>query len=153
MLPDSPGSYVLVLRLHGSTQLDVGCLGAFTFPSGWYAYAGSARGPGGLASRVRRHIRTHKPHHWHIDFLRAHSEVVGVWYAEGTYRCECEWAEALLRLRGASPAAVGFGASDCRCKTHLAHLVEAPNLASFRASVKRSVVHADLTSVARLGGS
>jgi Uri superfamily endonuclease len=131
MLPDGPASYVLVLRLSQSAQVAIGRLGSFEFPSGWYAYAGSARGPGGLGARIRRHLRSPKLLHWHIDHLRAHAEPVEIWYTEGTRRYECDWARALTQLPGASVVASGFGASDCRCGTHLVRFAARPGIAAF----------------------
>ena len=55
-LPAMSGTYALLLRLDAAVQLAVGRLGDFTFPEGDYVYVGSARGPGGLRARVRRHI-------------------------------------------------------------------------------------------------
>lgn len=139
MLPDSPASYVLVLRLSQPAQVAVGRLGSFQFPSGWYAYAGSARGPLGLAARIRRHLRSPKLLHWHIDYLRAHAEPVEIWYAEGTRRHECDWARALAQLPGASMTAAGFGASDCRCGTHLVRFSALPSIAAFSGRVGECV--------------
>jgi Uri superfamily endonuclease len=98
-----------------------------TFPAGWYAYAGSAHGPGGIAARVRRHLRAAKRLHWHIDYLRAVANPVEVWYATDPERWECRWAEALSTLPGVSTPASGFGASDCCCVTHLFRLPALPD--------------------------
>ena len=70
MLPDQPGTYVLILRVFRPASVRVGRLGRFHFPAGWYAYVGSARGPGGLAARISRHLRSPKPSRWHVDHLR-----------------------------------------------------------------------------------
>jgi Uri superfamily endonuclease len=126
MLPDCPGTYVIVLRLPHPARIRVGRLGCFDFPAGWYAYAGSARGPGGLRARLLRHLRPEKVLHWHIDFLRARAQPVEVWHSQGGLRRECAWARALLLLEGASVPAMGFGASDCRCTAHLVHLRACP---------------------------
>ena len=75
-LPRLAGTYVLMLGLPRLATIGVGRLGHFQFPVGWYAYAGSAHGPGGLAARISRHLRVPKPLHWHVDYLRqAASEV------------------------------------------------------------------------------
>ena len=42
------GTYVLLLHLPDNEQLTIGKLGTFDFPAGWYAYVGSAFGPGGV---------------------------------------------------------------------------------------------------------
>lgn len=131
MPPRRPGTYVLILRLSRRTTIEVGQLGRFRFPAGWYAYVGSARGPGGLAARIARHRRTSKTLHWHVDYLRAHARPMAVWYAAGDQRRECAWAEALSRHPGASTPAPRFGASDCRCPTHLVHFTVPPDRAAF----------------------
>jgi Uri superfamily endonuclease len=130
MIPDSPGTYVLILHLSRSAEdIRIGRLGQFRFPSGWYAYVGSARGPGGLAARLARHLRQAKPLHWHIDYLRAQVQPVKVWYATGTQKRECAWARALSGLPGASLPVPGFGASDCPCSAHLIYFAKPPGLA------------------------
>jgi Uri superfamily endonuclease len=120
-LPAAPGTYALLLQLDAPVSIDVGGLGTITFAEGDYVYAGSARGPGGLRARVRRHARVDKRFHWHIDYLLAHAKLVGVHAVVGNERLECTWAIALARLSGARVAAPGFGASDCRCRAHLVH--------------------------------
>ncbi len=139
MLPDQPGTYVLIMRLSQRTTAPVGKLGEFSFPAGWYAYAGSARGPGGLAARVSRHHQGSKTRHWHIDYLRAHAEPIAVWYATGSRRRECCWAEALNELPGASIPAAGFGVSDCRCPAHLIRFPTRPDLSTFTLLVDDSI--------------
>lgn len=119
MVPRQPGSYVLIMRLARPVAVDVGRLGRFAFDPGWYGYAGSARGPGGLAARVQRHLRAQKAQHWHIDYLRAQATPTAVWYTVGLRRWECRWADVLSELHGAWMPAPRFGASDCGCLTHL----------------------------------
>lgn len=136
MIPRKPGSYVLLLRLPHPTAVDVGELGRFEFPAGWYAYAGSALGPGGLAARVGRHRRALKALHWHIDYVRPHAKPVAVWYTVDRRRKECRWAAALCEFPGASIPASRLGASDCRCATHLVHFPTAPGNSDFAAAIE-----------------
>lgn len=113
-----PGTYVLVIELAGSDRIEVGALGSRRFPAGWYAYVGSAFGPGGL-TRVERlrgvadgRVETR---HWHVDHLLA-SSVASLerTIARADLAVECSVAASL------PPATVhGFGASDCQCPTHL----------------------------------
>jgi len=139
MLVDQPGTYVLILHLSRRALISIGKLGVVEFPAGWYAYAGSARGPGGLAARIGRHRRESKTQHWHVDYLRSRADLVSVWYAVGSDRRECRWAEALSQLDGAWVPASGFGASDCRCTTHLLGFPAQPPVASFSHRVGGSV--------------
>jgi len=109
-LPDLRGTYILVFQVQRPLE---NRLGRF---HGWYAYVGSAFGPGGIRSRVERHLRRTKRVHWHIDLL---SESESFW-AERLYytpnRVECELAYELSKL---FEGVRGFGASDCGCPTHL----------------------------------
>jgi len=139
MLPAEPGTYVLLLYLFGPFRIPVGRLGTFEVRAGFYLYVGSARGPGGLAARVARHLRHPKPLRWHVDFLRAYARPVGVWWAEEVERRECVWARVLARLPGASIPIPGFGASDCRCPAHLVHFVAVPDRETFAHMVGESI--------------
>ncbi len=115
------GTYTLVLSVSTPITLTVGALGERTFPAGWYAYTGSAFGPGGF-SRIDRHRELaageRDTRHWHIDYLLGHPEssLEMAFRSPGTDR-ECEIARA---LPGESVAA--FGASDCHCESHLTHV-------------------------------
>jgi Uri superfamily endonuclease len=115
------GTYALLIRLRHDTTIAVGRLGTFRFPAGYYVYVGSALGPGGLRARLARHVRQRKALHWHIDYLLAHAETVGVRTEESGQRLECVWARALLSMPGAQVVALGMGASDCGCPSHLIH--------------------------------
>jgi len=139
MLPDRPGTYVLILRLPRPATVNVGQLGRVRFPAGWYAYVGSAYGPGGLAARISRHLRSPKHLHWHVDYLRAESSPVEIWSAVGTGKRECAWARALSGLPGASIPVLRFGASDCHCPAHLIHFAGSPDLAAFVRAVGEPV--------------
>jgi len=120
----TPGVYHLILHLREPARVRVGRLGRFGFPAGYYVYTGSAMG--GLESRLARHRRRRKKLHWHIDYLLRRAEVVDS-VARAT-RCdvECEWNRRVLSLPGARVVAPGFGASDCRCSTHLVWLPRRP---------------------------
>ncbi|MDF1499106.1 MAG: GIY-YIG nuclease family protein [Anaerolineales bacterium] len=117
--PSAGGLYLLLFGLTEPSKLDIGRLGSFHFRPGSYAYIGSARGPGGLAARLARHLRPaqHKRPHWHIDHLLNKASIQGVgWSFEGEL-CECGWAAALSALGVRRPRR--FGSSDCRCAGHL----------------------------------
>lgn len=125
-VPARSGAYVLVLRLERAERIEVGRLGEIPFEAGWYLYAGSARGPGGLAGRLGRHFRDERRTHWHVDHLRERARLVEAWYATGDAACEHVWASVLDGLRGVGLAARRFGASDCRCAGHLFHARSRP---------------------------
>jgi Uri superfamily endonuclease len=139
-LPRLAATYVLILRLPRPLTITVGRLGRFEFPAGWYCYAGSARGPGGLTARISRHRRANKALHWHVDYLRAAAELVEIWYTLGAKKRECGWASALANLPGASLPVSRFGASDCRCPAHLVHFSVAPDAAALAHQVGEPVL-------------
>ena len=94
--PDArPGTYALVLAAAKRQRISVGRLGIFDVRPGFYVYVGSALGPGGLAARIGRHARQEKTLRWHVDYLRAVTELVEVWFSPGRRRQECLWAERL----------------------------------------------------------
>ena len=126
---------MLILRLPRLATIGVGRLGRFQFPAGWYAYTGSAHGPGGLAARLARHLRSSKPLRWHVDYLRTYARPVAIWYAAGTRKRECAWAQALSGLPGASIPVPRFGASDCHCPTHLIYFAVPPDVEPFARAV------------------
>ena len=121
-VPTACGTYALLLKLERSKETQVGRLGRFSFPAGYYAYVGSAFGPGGLAARLARHGRSEKRLFWHIDYFLASAELVDVHCDTSGQELECEWARMLMSMNGVQVVAPGFGASDCRCSSHLIFL-------------------------------
>ncbi len=128
----SPGTYLLMMKLASEARIRIGRLGAHVFHPGVYAYSGSARGPGGIGSRIRHHLRAARRPHWHLDYLRPHVRPVALWYLCTRDNLEHRWAQALSGIRGARIIVPGFGASDCACATHLVYLSRIPSLATFR---------------------
>ncbi len=125
-LPDQPGSYALLLELSQAVTLENGRLAGRSILPGWYAYLGSALGPGGLRGRLGHHLRPAREPHWHIDWLRPWENCRLVLYQVGERRLECAWSQSLLARPGAAAPIPGFGASDCRfvprCPAHLVSL-------------------------------
>lgn len=119
------GIYILLFE-NEECILRIGALGPLRFAQGWHGYVGSALGPGGFA-RVQRHITLYhhrdRPPKWHIDYLllspRFHFRYAIC--ASTQERLECSLVQK-LRIQGDS----GFGASDCRCGTHLFHRPSIP---------------------------
>ena len=122
----APGTYLLLLSVQVPTPVTVGRLGTVSLCPGWYVYVGSALG--GLGPRLRRHARTLKPYHWHIDALREVAPLVKVAARLGRERLECSIAHHVAALPGAAQPVPRFGASDCRCLTHLFHFADEPDL-------------------------
>lgn len=117
--PKKKGIYTIVLRLDRDLIVDVGSLGPVPFRAGWYAYTGSARGPGGL-KRVLRHISVmegkNRTRRWHIDRLLPHTTLVGVVATITGEDLECSIAR---KLGDRLPSVEGFGSTDCSCPSHL----------------------------------
>lgn len=122
-LPKTPGVYVLLLQVpQFYPQVQFGRFGCLDVAAGNYLYVGSARGPGGIAARVGRHLRSEKKPHWHIDYFPQRASAV--WVTETLAECACiDWL--LARLPSAQRAWENFGASDCRCGGHLLYSADA----------------------------
>ena len=127
------GIYTLIIFLSKRKTIEVGRLGKVAFPSGYYAYTGSALGPHerSLQRRVYRHLRKEKPTRWHIDYLLKCPEanVKAVLAAETSERKECEINKLIAERLGGDIIVDGFGASDCRenCRSHLIFLGKREN--------------------------
>ena len=130
-LPAGAGTYILILHLLLKQSIGVGKFGEIDFPAGHYLYVGSALGPGGLAARLRRHKKlagsSDKRLHWHVDFLREQTQLLGVWYSQQPQRLEHKWAQAIGRLPDTMVLVPGFGSSDCDCPSHLYHVTYTPD--------------------------
>jgi len=108
------GSYVLLMSLTEERTVTVGGLGLICFSHGHYAYVGSALG--GFRSRLNRHLRSEKKPHWHIDYLLEKAVLDAIITGETREKTECAIARELDQRLDSVP---GFGASDCRCRSHL----------------------------------
>ena len=112
------GTYSLVVAVSEATTAEVGALGERVFEPGAYAYAGSARGPGGFA-RLERHRAVaageRETRHWHLDYLLGQEAASVV----GAFRTPDVDAECAVAAGTPGAPVPGFGASDCDCVTHL----------------------------------
>jgi endonuclease-3 len=117
------GTYTLVVELGRARTIEVGALGEHRFPAGWYAYTGSAFGPGGFA-RVDRHYELaageRSTRHWHIDYFLG-DEAASI---RGDVRTPDADIECAVASDLPSAPIDGFGASDCSCSSHLAHATD-----------------------------
>lgn len=114
------GTYLLLIRCLNDTKRKVGSLGLLTLHSNkTYIYVGSAFGPGGLLSRVRRHLSREKKKFWHIDYILDYENKCYVVYVIiiPKVKAEHEIAKDLLKI--ADGALKKFGSSDCECYTHM----------------------------------
>ena len=138
--PDTrPGTYALLLRIPAAEVALIGRRDRLPLAPGWAVYAGSAFGPGGVAARLAHHCRPVIRPHWHVDYLRRYAALDAVWYSHDSLRRECLWAEVLARELGGGMPPFRFGASGCRCPTHLSLFEARPTLAAFVAALKARV--------------
>jgi Uri superfamily endonuclease len=133
------GSYVLLFFSPHAFNVLAGRLGELSLQRGYYLYCGSAFGSGGLRARTDHHRRISKRPHWHLDYLRPHLELLEIWYSFDQERREHQWAAQLGALRGARLPFPGFGASDCRCQSHLVRLGYKPSFAGFRKRIRKAI--------------
>jgi Uri superfamily endonuclease len=132
VLDKSPGTYVLILEAQEPALIQAGRLGELDITSGWYAYVGSAFGPGGVAARCGHHMQISQRPHWHIDYLRVVCELREIWFSYDSARVEHTWSDLVGRGRGATRPFPGFGASDCGCQSHLYHFSRTPSFLGFK---------------------
>ena len=116
--PAMRGTYCLIINLPSAARIRIGSLGLCEFNPGIYVYVGSALS--GIEKRVGRHKSASKKKRWHIDFLLAKAEIVGVIAIPSSEKSvECATARLLLECEDATVAVKGFGSSDCTCDSHL----------------------------------
>ncbi len=72
-----PGTYMLLLGLSPAGRIPVGRARSAWLEGGFYAYTGSALGPGGLAARLKRYAAGPVRKHRHIDYLLDHAQLLG----------------------------------------------------------------------------
>jgi len=112
------GTYTLLVELREPATVEFGAAGVRDLTAGWYAYTGSAFGPGGFA-RVDRHRELargeRESRHWHVDYLLGHPDSR---VADAVTTADADVECAVSETLDAEPIA-GLGASDCDCDSHL----------------------------------
>jgi Uri superfamily endonuclease len=140
-LPEAKGSYVLVAFAPRMKRLEIGRLGTYDLIPGFYAYVGSAFGPGGLRARIEHHLESVAQPHWHIDYLLEYAKPVEVWYALSDRKLEQDLAELLARSSGFRSPIPRFGSSDYhRSRTsHLFYSKRRPSFSRFQQAVSVAI--------------
>lgn len=126
------GIYILIIRLSEDTDVNIGALGKLSYTKGYYAYVGSAQT--NLEKRIKRHLRKKKRKFWHIDYLLENptAKVLKVFVKQADKKEECKAASEISKQ---SDSIVGFGASDCNCRSHLFRI---ENLSLFENSLQKN---------------
>lgn len=127
-----PGTYALVLKSSSDKWIEVGKLGRLRVRPGFYVYIGSAFGPGGLKARIAHHLKISTRPHWHIDYLRPSTDPTEIWFTYDSKHREHQWSSVLASIIGGSIPITAFGASDCRCPSHLFFFNSLPSGAGVR---------------------
>ncbi len=121
-LPRIAGSYLLIMHLPSAMEMSIPRASG-SLMAGWYLYAGSAHGPGGIAARVRRHLRKDKIPRWHVDALTGVADVLCALPFPANAHSglgECEIIARLMETDTFRVSLPGFGSSDCNaCPAHL----------------------------------
>jgi len=119
------GVYLLLIRVRKPCTWRTGARSAqHKLQPGWYVYVG--RAVPGLRARIGRHLSASRRSRWHVDALLDAGKVVDVQVrCTGDKADECRTAAEVRAWPGAEPVP-GFGASDCRCDSHLFRFPERP---------------------------
>ena len=136
-LPGAKGTYVLIVSVPRLQRVAIGRLGEHDIIPGFYAYVGSAFGPGGLRARLQHHLAATARPHWHIDYLLAIAEPVEVWCAVAGWKLEQELAEMMAGSSSWRMPIPRFGASDSHRSraSHLFYSLRRPSFRRFRRQV------------------
>jgi Uri superfamily endonuclease len=143
VLEPKPGTYALILSSSTDFGIQIGRLGTMRLHPAYCVYLGSALGPGGLRARLAHHQKLSPRPHWHIDYLRTHTQIRCIWFSYDVRRREHQWARVVQTMPGAKIPLLGFGASDCDCRSHLYFFNHCPSRFSFQrsfGSLVRSIV-------------
>jgi endonuclease-3 len=134
---ESGGTYTLLVELSVDAAVAVGALGTLSLDAGWYAYTGSALGPGGFA-RVDRHRELaageRSARHWHVDYLLGHDAAT----LDAVTRSAGLDAECRVAAGVDGDPVPDFGCSDCDCDSHLAYAPRRDPLSDAVARAHRS---------------
>lgn len=136
-----------MMRCRRAGAVVVGSLGIMRIDLGAYLYLGSAFGPGGLRARLSRHAVRCKIERWHIDYLRPRMSLSCAWFSTSSVNLEHQWAARAIALPTATVPLPRFGASDCRCRSHL---VRFPDPDSSRRSIRDTLSGTSVDSFGQL---
>jgi Uri superfamily endonuclease len=145
LMQPQPGTDAFVLACRFDQPVEIGKLGRLHARPGFYVYVGSAFGPGGLRARIAHHLKISAKPRWHLDYLRPLVNPSEIWLTYDSRQREHQWAGVLAGISGAAVPFLGFGASDCRCESHLYFFSFRPSAVGFQRRV-----HATLNPHAKI---
>jgi Uri superfamily endonuclease len=108
--------YTIYLQLTTDQPITIGKLGSFYFKKGTYIYVGSAKK--NILHRIQRHKEIEKKYHWHFDYLRPYGLITKIITYDRSFT-ECGLADKIRKEVVGEIPVKGFGASDCKCGSHL----------------------------------
>lgn len=108
--------YTIYLEVPYEKTIEIGKLGTFYFDRGVYIYVGSAKR--NIIARIERHKKIEKKLKWHFDYLRPYGSIIKIITYENISG-ECDLAEKIRKEVGGALPVRKFGASDCKCFSHL----------------------------------
>jgi Uri superfamily endonuclease len=120
-ITSEPGSYIVIGSLSGDVRFSDGPFSDHLLTLGFYLYAGSAFGPGGLRARINRHLKSETKRFWHFDYLKPLIHIEEIWYSTVWGNQECQFISILRNINYSSIPLTKFGSSDCLhgCPAHL----------------------------------
>ena len=129
---------MLIASVNQVKRIEIGSLGKCEVIPGFYAYVGSAFGPGGLRGRIKHHVESTAEPHWHIDYLLRFATLTEVWYTTSDRKLERRWAELLEDAPHFRAPIPRFGSSDYHRSrsSHLFFSKRVPSFKWFREQVK-----------------
>ncbi len=119
---EDKGIYLLFFKIGNEEKIKIGGLGEHIFKKGYYIYIGSATN--NLTKRIQRHLKKNKKLRWHIDYLLLIAQNLKVIPIRTFFKWECEVAEKLSFI--SDEIISDFGASDCKCDSHLFYFLQNP---------------------------
>lgn len=129
---------MVIGRLEDDIQLTSGPFSGYELLRGRYGYSGSACGPGGLLSRISRHLNPDTKKFWHFDHLKASLNFEEILFLPNALSQECEIIKEIQKMEEAIFPILKFGASDChqKCPAHLIRFPLSINIGSIFQKLK-----------------
>ncbi len=142
-LPKAKGGYIIIIEVSKSILITMSKRKIRAGP-GFYAYIGSAGGPGGLRARLLRHIRKTKKLRWHIDQITSniYTNIIKIILSTEVWGKTFENRISLCLSNKNLDYIKGFGSSDDR--NSRSHLFYSNSLKELESSIKECI--SDITS-------